>query len=64
MLCFYLFGYIINSLFYGLCVVVGFVIINGMVGYVFVKLNFNGKRVLFGFLLVFLIVLFEIILIL
>jgi fructooligosaccharide transport system permease protein len=56
-------GYIINSLFYGLCVAAGSVIINGMAGYAFAKLNFNGKRVLFGLLLALLIVPLETILI-
>jgi len=60
---FHLLGYIINSLFYGLCVATGSVIINGMAGYAFAKLNFNGKRVLFGLLLALLIVPLETILI-
>ncbi|WP_377520233.1 carbohydrate ABC transporter permease [Priestia megaterium] len=60
---FHLLGYIINSLFYGLCVAAGAVIINGMAGYAFAKLNFNGKRVLFGLLLALLIVPLETILI-
>ncbi|MDD9781316.1 MULTISPECIES: carbohydrate ABC transporter permease [Priestia] len=60
---FHLLGYIINSLFYGLCVAAGSVIINGMAGYAFAKLNFNGKRVLFGLLLALLIVPLETILI-
>lgn len=60
---FHLLGYIINSLFYGLCVASGSVIINGMAGYAFAKLNFNGKRVLFGLLLALLVVPLETILI-
>ena len=60
---FHLLGYIVNSLFYGLCVAAGSVIINGMAGYAFAKLNFNGKRVLFGLLLALLIVPLETILI-
>ncbi|MFF2596792.1 carbohydrate ABC transporter permease [Priestia megaterium] len=60
---FHLLGYIINSLFYGLCVAAGSVIINGMAGYAFAKLNFNGKRVLFGLLLALLVVPLETILI-
>ncbi|MDM5298297.1 carbohydrate ABC transporter permease [Bacillus pumilus] len=60
---FHLLGYIVNSLIYGLCVATGSVIINGMAGYAFAKLNFNGKRVLFGLLLALLIVPLETILI-
>ncbi|MBT2604647.1 carbohydrate ABC transporter permease [Bacillus sp. ISL-53] len=60
---FHLLGYIGNSLFYGLCVAVGSIIINGMAGYAFAKLNFSGKKVLFGLLLAILIVPFETILI-
>lgn len=41
---FHLLGYIGNSLFYGLCVAVGSIIINGMAGYAFAKLNFSGKK--------------------
>lgn len=60
---FHLLGYISNSLFYGLCVAVGSIIINGMAGYAFAKLNFSGKKILFGLLLVILIVPMETILI-
>jgi fructooligosaccharide transport system permease protein len=46
-----------------MCVAVGSIIINGMAGYAFAKLNFSGKKVLFGLLLAILIVPFETILI-
>ncbi|MDI5790698.1 hypothetical protein PO124_26510 [Bacillus licheniformis] len=36
--------YIGNSLFYGLCVAAGAVIINGMAGFAFAKLQFTGKK--------------------
>ncbi|WP_336805334.1 carbohydrate ABC transporter permease [Bacillus subtilis] len=55
--------YIGNSLFYGLCVAVGSVVINGMAGFAFAKLQFSGKKMLFGILLALLIVPFETILI-
>ncbi|MDS9995202.1 carbohydrate ABC transporter permease [Bacillus atrophaeus] len=55
--------YIGNSLFYGLCVAAGSVVINGMAGFAFAKLHFTGKKVLFGILLALLIVPFETILI-
>ncbi|MCX2811160.1 MULTISPECIES: carbohydrate ABC transporter permease [Bacillus] len=55
--------YIGNSLFYGLCVAAGSVVINGMAGFAFAKLQFTGKKILFGILLALLIVPFETILI-
>lgn len=55
--------YIGNSLFYGLCVAVGSVVINGMAGFAFAKPQFSGKKMLFGILLALLIVPFETILI-
>ncbi|MBJ7897879.1 carbohydrate ABC transporter permease [Bacillus atrophaeus] len=55
--------YIGNSLFYGLCVAAGSVVINGMAGFAFAKLKFSGKKMLFGILLALLIVPFETILI-
>ncbi|KUL18264.1 carbohydrate ABC transporter permease [Bacillus sp. GM2] len=55
--------YIGNSLFYGLCVAAGAVIINGMAGFAFAKLQFTGKKVLFAILLALLIVPMETILI-
>ncbi|OBA07049.1 ABC transporter permease [Bacillus subtilis] len=58
-----LFMYIGNSLFYGLCVAAGSVVINGMAGFAFAKLQFSGKKMLFGILLALLIVPFETILI-
>lgn len=55
--------YIGNSLFYGVCVAAGSVVINGMAGFAFAKLQFSGKKMLFGILLALLIVPFETILI-
>ncbi|WP_285766105.1 carbohydrate ABC transporter permease [Peribacillus sp. SI8-4] len=60
---FHLIGYIGNSLFYGGCVAIGSIMINGMAGYAFAKLKFSGKKLLFGILLALLIVPFETILI-
>lgn len=44
--------------------VIGFIIVNVLVGFVFVKVNFLGKKILFGFLFVLFIILVEIVLIL
>ncbi len=51
-----------NSMFYGISVAVGSVIVNGMAGYGFAKFNFFGKKILFALLLALLIVPMETIL--
>lgn len=55
--------YIMNSIFYGIVVSAGSILVNGMAGYAFAKLNFTGKKMIFGLLLALLIVPAETILI-
>lgn len=55
--------YLLNSIFYGLTFALGSIIINSMAGFAFAKINFSGKKILFGFLLALLIIPVETILI-
>ena len=51
--------YLGNSIFYAL----GSIIVNALVGFAFAKINFTGKKILFGFLLALLIIPMETVLI-
>jgi fructooligosaccharide transport system permease protein len=53
---FNVFIYILNSLFYGLSVTAGSVIVNSLAGYGFSKFRFKGRRFLFGLLLAMLVI--------
>ncbi|MEQ8156343.1 MAG: carbohydrate ABC transporter permease [Clostridiaceae bacterium] len=55
--------YIANSIFYAVVVSACSILVNGMAAYAFAKINFKGKKILFGFLLALLIVPAETILI-
>lgn len=55
--------YLLNSIFYGLTFALGSIIVNSLAGFAFAKINFSGKKILFGLLLALLIVPVETILI-
>lgn len=55
--------YLLNSIFYGVTFAIGSIIINSMAGFAFAKINFSGKRIIFGILLGLLIIPVETILI-
>lgn len=55
--------YLLNSIFYGLTFGLGSIIVNSLAGFAFAKINFSGKKILFGLLLALLIVPVETILI-
>lgn len=55
--------YLFNSLFYGLTFAFGSVLVNSLAGFAFAKINFSGKRILFGLLLALLIIPMETVLI-
>lgn len=55
--------YLFNSLFYGLTFAFGSVLVNSLAGFAFAKLNFSGKKIIFGFLLGLLIIPMETVLI-
>ena len=48
--------YLSNSLFYAGTFAIGSIIINSLAGFAFAKINFSGKKYLFGFLLGLLII--------
>lgn len=55
--------YLFNSIFYGLTFAAGSIFVNSLAGFAFAKLNFTGKKVIFGLLLALLIIPMETILI-
>ncbi|EOG22992.1 TPA: carbohydrate ABC transporter permease [Enterococcus faecium] len=55
--------YLLNSIFYGLTFACGSIIVNSLAGFAFAKLNFSGKKIIFGALLALLIVPMETVLI-
>lgn len=55
--------YLLNSIFYGLTFACGSIIVNSLAGFAFAKVNFSGKRIIFGALLALLIVPMETVLI-
>lgn len=55
--------YLFNSLFYGLTFAFGSVLVNSLAGFAFAKINFSGKKILFGLLLALLIIPMETVLI-
>ena len=55
--------YLLNSIFYGLTFAIGSIFVNSLAGFAFAKINFSGKKILFGILLALLIVPVETILI-
>ena len=48
--------YMANSVFYAVTFAVGSILINSLAGFAFARINFTGKKWLFGFLLAFLII--------
>lgn len=55
--------YLLNSIFYGLTFACGSIIVNSLAGFAFAKINFSGKKIIFGALLALLIVPMETVLI-
>jgi fructooligosaccharide transport system permease protein len=55
--------YLFNSLFYGLTFAFGSVLVNSLAGFAFAKINFSGKKIIFGLLLALLIIPMETVLI-
>ncbi|MFW7371924.1 carbohydrate ABC transporter permease [Vagococcus fluvialis] len=55
--------YLFNSLFYGLTFAFGSILVNSLAGFAFAKINFSGKKVIFGLLLALLIIPMETVLI-
>lgn len=55
--------YLLNSIFYGTTFALGSILVNSLAGFAFAKINFVGKKVIFGLLLALLIVPVETILI-
>lgn len=55
--------YMLNSIFYGLTFATGSIIVNSLAGFAFAKVNFKGKKIIFGFLLALLIIPMETVLI-
>lgn len=55
--------YLLNSIFYGLTFACGSIIVNSLAGFAFAKVNFSGKKIIFGALLALLIVTMETVLI-
>ncbi|MGT2637313.1 carbohydrate ABC transporter permease [Streptococcus ratti] len=60
---FSIFTYLGNSIFYSVTFAVGSIIINALAGFAFARINFTGKKILFGLLLGLLIIPMETILI-
>ncbi len=48
--------YMANSVFYAVTFAVGSILINSLAGFAFARINFTGKKWLFGFLLALLII--------
>ena len=55
--------YLGNSIFYAGTFALGSIIVNALAGFAFAKINFTGKKILFGFLLALLIIPMETVLI-
>lgn len=55
--------YLANSLFYGLTFATGSILVNALAGFAFAKINFSGKKIIFGILLALLIIPMETVLI-
>ncbi|HHA4306485.1 TPA: carbohydrate ABC transporter permease [Enterococcus faecium] len=55
--------YLLNSIFYGLTFACGSIIVHSLAGFAFAKVNFSGKKIIFGALLALLIVPMETVLI-
>ncbi|ALS35831.1 fructooligosaccharide transport system permease protein [Enterococcus rotai] len=55
--------YLLNSIFYGITFAAGSIFVNSLAGFAFAKINFTGKKVIFGFLLALLIIPMETVLI-
>ncbi|OTN89542.1 sugar ABC transporter permease [Enterococcus sp. 7E2_DIV0204] len=55
--------YLLNSIFYGITFAAGSIIVNSLAGFAFAKINFTGKKIIFGFLLALLIIPMETVLI-
>lgn len=55
--------YLANSVFYGLTFAFGSIIVNSLAGFAFAKINFSGKKIIFGILLALLIIPMETVLI-
>ncbi|MBM7709865.1 carbohydrate ABC transporter permease [Enterococcus lemanii] len=55
--------YLMNSLFYSLTFAAGSILINSLAGFAFAKINFSGKKIVFGIMLALLIIPVETILI-
>ncbi|HBK5053291.1 carbohydrate ABC transporter permease [Enterococcus faecium] len=55
--------YLLNSIFYGLTFACGSIIVNSLAAFAFAKVNFSGKKIIFGALLALLIVPMETVLI-
>ncbi|MDT2746141.1 carbohydrate ABC transporter permease [Vagococcus fluvialis] len=55
--------YLFNSLFYGLTFAFGSILVNSLAGFAFAKINFSGKKAIFGLLLALLIIPMETVLI-
>lgn len=55
--------YMLNSIFYGLTFALGSIVVNSLAGFAFAKINFKGKKIIFGFLLALLIIPMETVLI-
>lgn len=55
--------YLLNSVFYGVTFAFGSVLVNSLAGFAFAKINFRGKKLIFGVLLALLIIPMETVLI-
>lgn len=55
--------YLLNSIFYGVTFAFGSILVNSLAGFAFAKINFSGKKIIFGVLLALLIIPMETILI-
>lgn len=53
---FSIFTYLGNSIFYSTTFALGSILINAFAGYAFARIDFSGKKILFGFLLALLII--------
>ena len=53
---FSIFTYLANSIFYSLPFAFGSIVVNSLAGFAFAKIEFKGKKILFGFLLALLLV--------
>ena len=53
---FSIFTYLGNSIFYSTTFALGSILVNSLAGYAFARIDFSGKKILFGFLLALLII--------